>query len=153
MDRTRVFIILTFLLLPLGGLEARLIHLQLVTGGEPAPDVANRRQSVEIVRPPRGRILDRAGRVLALDQPCFDCYLVLEEYEKAPGPLAAILKMSPEEFQQAVEGIYEKIEKQVQARPANERARLYRRERRVPYLLKRNIGNAAVPIEIAPARY
>ena len=153
MDRSRVLIVLTFLLLPLGGLEARLIHLQLVNGGEAAPDVANRRQSVEIVRPTRGRILDRAGRVLAKDQPCFDCYLVLEEYEKNPGPLAATLKMSPEEFQQAVESIYEKIEKQVQSRPANERARLYRRERRVPYLLKRNIGDAAIPIEIAPGRY
>lgn len=153
MDRTRVLIVLTFLLLPLGGLEARLIHLQLFSAGEAAPDIQNRRQSVEIVRPARGRILDRRGRVLALDQPAFDCYLVLEEYEKNPGPLAATLKMSPEEFQEAVEAIYQKIEKQVQSRPANERARLYRRERRVPYLLKRNIGEAAIPIEIAPARY
>ena len=153
MDRSRVLIILGFLLLPLGGLEARLVHLQLATAGEPAPDVNNRRQSVEIVRPRRGQILDRAGRVLAMDQPCFDCYLVLEEYEKNPGPLAAVLKMSSEDFKQAVEGIYEKIEKQVQLRPAHERARLYRRERRVPYLLKRNIGDAAFPIEIAPGRY
>lgn len=153
MDRSRVLVVLAFLLLPLGGLEARLVHLQLITGGEAAPDVTNRRQSVEIVRPPRGKILDRAGRVLALDQPCFDCYLVLEEYEKNPGPLAAILKMSADDFKQAVEAIYEKIEKQVQARPAHERARLYRRERRVPYLLRRNIGDAAIPIEIAPGRY
>jgi penicillin-binding protein 2 len=153
MDRSRVLIVLAFLLLPLGGLEARLVHLQLVTGGEPAPDLNNRRQSVEIVRPPRGRILDRLGRVLAMDRPCFDCYLVLEEYEKNPGPLASILKMSADEFRQAVESIYEKIEKQVQVRPANERSRLYRRERRVPYLLKRNIGDAAIPIEISPDRY
>src|SRR5258706_12398373 len=97
MDRSRVLIILAFLLLPLGGLEVRLVHLQLATAGEPAPDVNNRRQSVEIVRPPRGRILDRAGRVLAMDQPCFDCYLVLGEYEKNPGPLAAVLKMPPED--------------------------------------------------------
>src|SRR5579862_1144850 len=153
MDRSRVLVILAFLLLPLGGLEARLVHLQLITGGEPAPDVTNRRQSVEIVRPMRGHIVDRAGHVLAMDRPCFDCYLVLEEYEKSPGPLAEVLKISPEEFKQAVEAIYEKIEKQVQARPDNERSRLYRRERRVPYLLKRNIGEAAIPIEIAPGRY
>jgi len=153
MDRSRVLVILGFLLVPLGGLEARLVHLQLITGGEPATDVAKRRQSVEVVRPPRGRILDVGGRVLAMDQPCFDCYLVLEEYEKNPGPLARILNLSPEDFKQAVEAIYEKIEKQVQLRPANERARLYRRERRVPYLLKRNIGDAAIPIEIAPGRY
>jgi len=154
MDRSRVMIVLAFLLVPLGGLEARLVHLQLLSSsGDAAPDLSNRRQSVEIVRPPRGRILDRQGRVLAMDQPCFDCYLVLEEYEKNPGPLAAVLKMAPEEFTQAVEAIYEKIEKQVHARPPAERARLYRRERRVPYLLKRNVGGAAIPIEIAPARY
>src|SRR5882672_2612525 len=153
MDRARVLIVLTFLLLPLGGLEARLVHLQLLTAGEASPEISNRRQSVEIVRPPRGRILDRAGRVLAMDRPCFDCYIVLEEYEKSPGPLAAALKMAPEELQQGVEAIYEKIEKQVQARPPSERARLYRRERRVPYLLKRDIGAAAIPIEIAPQRY
>ena len=35
---------------------------------------------------------------------------MLEEYEAAPGPLAAALKMTPEEFQQAIEGIYEKID-------------------------------------------
>ena len=89
MDRSRVMIVLAFLLVPLGGLEARLVHLQLLSSGEAAPDVSNRRQSVEIVHPVRGRIVDRLGRVLALDQPCFDCYLVLEEeYEKNPGPLA-----------------------------------------------------------------
>src|SRR6185295_5074127 len=153
MDRGRVMIVLTFLLLPLGGLEARLFQLQIVNGPEATTDVNNRRQSVEIIPPQRGRIVDRANRVLAEDRPCFDCYLVLEEYEKAPGPLAAALNMPADDFRQAVEAIYEKIEKQVQARPANERARLYRRERRVPYLLKRNIGDAAVPIEIAPGRY
>lgn len=153
MDRSRVMIVMAFLLVPLGGLEARLVHLQLLSGSDATPEMSNRRQSVEIVHPPRARILDCAGRVLALDQPCFDCYLVLEEYEKSPGPLAATLKMAPNEFAQAVESIYEKIEKQVQLRPPAERARLYRRERRVPYLLKRNIGGAAIPIEIAPGRY
>jgi len=153
MDRSRVMIVLAFLIVPLGGLEARLVHLQLLSAGDAAGDGSNRRQSIEIVPPVRGRILDRKGRVLAMDQPCFDCYLVLEEYEKNPGPLAAALKMAPDEFAEAVESIYEKIEKQVKVRPAAEHARLYRRERRVPYLLKRNIGAAAIPIEIAPARY
>lgn len=153
MDRGRVMIVLTFLLLPLGGLEARLFQLQVINGPEATTEVNNRRQSVEIIPPQRGRIVDRANRVLAEDRPCFDCYLVLEEYEKAPGPLAQVLNMPADDFRQAVEAIYEKIEKQVMARPPNERPRLYRRERRVPYLLKRNIGDAAIPIEIAPGRY
>jgi len=141
------------LLLPLGGLEARLVHLQLISAPETTIDVAGRRQSVEILRPPRGPILDTKGRKLAEDVPSFDCYLVLEEYEKQPGPLAAALKMSPEDFQQAIEGIYEKIDRQLQARPQNERARLYRRERRVPYLLKKDIKEAALAIEVSPQRF
>src|SRR5436189_585685 len=147
MDRSRVMVLLVAILLPIGGIEARLVHLQLLTTTETTYDLANRRQSIEIVRPMRGPILDRLGREIAKDEPCFDCYLVLEEYEKSPGALAAALKMSPEEFQQAVEGIYEKIEKQLQCRPQNERTRLYRRERRTPYLLKKDIRDAALTIE------
>jgi penicillin-binding protein 2 len=146
-------LILVATLLPLGGLEARLVQLQLLTTTETSYDLANRRQSIEIVRPPRGPILDSKGREIAKDVPCFDCYLVLEEYEKNPGALGAALRMSPEEFQQAVEAIYEKIEKQMQSRPQNERARLYRRERRTPYLLKKDIKDAAIAIEVSPQRY
>src|SRR5205823_14958926 len=110
-------------------------------------------QSVELLRPPRGPILDSKGRALAMDEPCFDCYLVLEEYEKNPGPLAAALRMSPEEFQQAIEAIYAKIERQMDTRPQNERARIYRRERRTPYLLKKDIKQSAFTIEVSPQRY
>ena len=58
MDRSRVMIVLAFLLVPLGGLEARLVHLQLLSSSDAASELSNRRQSVEIVHPPRGRILD-----------------------------------------------------------------------------------------------
>ena len=153
MDRSRVMLVLVLLLLPIGGLEARLVHLQLLSSGDAAREMFTHQQWVQIVRPPRGEIWDAKGHVLAKDEPCFDCYLVLEEYEKNPGRLATALRMPPDEFQQAVEGIYEKIEKQVQARPVNERARLYRRERRVPYLLKKDIKDAALTIEVAPHRY
>ncbi|HVE40193.1 MAG TPA: penicillin-binding transpeptidase domain-containing protein [Planctomycetota bacterium] len=153
MERSRVMVLLVSILLPIGGLEARLVHLQLLTTTETTYDLANRRQSIEIQRPARGTILDCLGREIAKDVPCFDCYLVLEEYEKNPGALAAVLKMSPEEFQQAVEGIYEKIERQLQSRPQNERSRLYRRERRTPYLLKKDIKDAALTIEVSPQRY
>ena len=46
------------LLIPMGGLEARLVHLQLLTTTETTYDLAMKRQSVEIVRPKRGEILD-----------------------------------------------------------------------------------------------
>jgi len=153
MDRTRVTVLLALLLVPMGGLEARLIHLQLLTTTETTYDLAMKRQSVEMVRPQRGMILDRKGRILAKDEPCFDCYIVLEEYEAGPSPLAAALRMTTEEFQQAIESIYEKIEKQTHLRPQNERTRIYRRERRTPYLLKKDVKEAALAIEVAPHRY
>ena len=153
MDRTRVMILLALMLLPMGALEARLVHLQLLTTTETTYDLAMKRASVEIYRPQRGQMLDVKGRVLAKDEPCFDCYIVLEEYENAPSPLAAVLRMSPEEFQGAIESIYERIEKQTHLRPPNERSRIYRRERRTPYLLKKDIRDAALAIEVAPHRF
>src|SRR5258706_13510834 len=99
MERSRVLVLLVAILLPIGRLEAWLVHLQLLTTTETTFDIANRRASIEIVRPCRGPILDLKGREIARDVPCFDCYLVLEEYEKSPGSLATALKMSAEEFQ------------------------------------------------------
>jgi penicillin-binding protein 2 len=153
MDRSRVLFILVLTLLPIGGLEARLVQLQLLTASEATYDLASQRRSIEVVHPHRGQILDSKGRPLAKDEPCFDCYIVLEEFEKSPGSLAAALKMPPDEFKQAIEGIYGKIEKQLDARPEKERARVYRRERRTPYLLKKDIKEAALTIEVNPQRF
>jgi penicillin-binding protein 2 len=153
MDRSRVLLLLVLTLLPIGGLEVRLVQLQLLTASEATYDLASKRQSIEVVHPHRGKVLDSKGRPLAKDEPCFDCYIVLEEYEKNPGSLAAALKMPPDEFRQAIEGIYGKIEKQLDARPEKERARVYRRERRSPYLLKKDIKEAALTIEINPQRF
>lgn len=151
MDRTRVYVLLAALLLPLGGLEARLFQLQVLGSPENTGSSAARRQSLQVERARRGRILDAQGRVLAEDVRAFDCYLVLEEYEKAPWPLAALLNRPAEELQQEVELIYGKIEKQVNRRPPAERRRLYQRERRTPYLLARNVPfEAALAIETAP---
>ena len=79
MNSSRVVLILGAVLLPLGGLEARLVHLQILTTTETTYDLASKRQSIEIVRPRRGDILDSKNRALAKDEPCFDCYLVLED--------------------------------------------------------------------------
>jgi penicillin-binding protein 2 len=151
MDRSRVLFLLGGLLLPLGGLEARLLQLQVLNAPESRGDISSTRQSLQVERSRRGRILDAQGRVLAEDVRAFDVYLVLEEYEKAPWPLAALLNRPAEEIQQEVEQIYAKIEKQVNRRPLAERRRLYQRERRTPYLLARNVPfDAALAIETAP---
>jgi penicillin-binding protein 2 len=154
MDRSRVLVLLALTLIPLGGLEARLVQLQLVSPLDTPVDLGNRRQSVEILRAPRGRILDVRGNVLAADERSFDCYLVLEEYEKRPGPLASVLGLDVEELQQRIEEIYEKIEKQVRQRPAAEHSRLYKRERRAPYLLRKDVDfKAAIALETSPQRF
>jgi penicillin-binding protein 2 len=151
MDRTRVVVVLVLLLLPLGGLEARLLQLQVFNPDPPQAAGAGRRQSIQVEAAGRGRILDRRSRVLAEDVRSFDAYLVLEEYEKAAWPVAALLGLPPEEVQEQIDGLYEKIEKQVLRRPPEERRRLYSRERRTPYLLARNIPfEAALAIETSP---
>ena len=111
MDRSRVLFILGGLLLPLGGLEARLFQLQLFGSAESRGDVSGRRVSLQVERARRAKILDSRGRVLAEDLRAFDCYLVLEEYEKAPWPVAALLNRPVEEVQEEIEKIYGKIER------------------------------------------
>lgn len=154
MDRSRVTVLSALLLLPLGGLLLRLVHLQIVNAHEAAGDLASRRRSIQLAPAPRGRILDAKGRTLAEDRRSFDCYVVLEEHEKSPGPLPLLLGMPPDEFRQEVEKIYAKIERQAAPRPPRERQRLYVRERRTPYLLLRDIPfEAALTIETNPQTY
>ena len=153
MDRARVTVLTVALLLPFLGLEARLVQMQLV---EPETFIGNPKRSsnLEVLRPQRGKIIDSKGRVLAQDVRSFDCYLVLEEYEKNPGALPRLIEMSPDEFQEKVEKMYRKIERVIQRRPRKEWRILYRRERRTPYLLKRNIRfEAAMAIETVPHLY
>jgi len=147
-------ILAALLLLPLGGLQTRLVQLQLLRPGDYVGDLATKRSSVELARAHRGEILDRHGRVLAQDRQSFDCYLVLEEFEKAPWPIEVLLGLTAEQFQDQVEEIYQKIERQVQQRPAHERRRFYQRERRSPYLLAPDVPpQAAFAIEVAPQRH
>jgi penicillin-binding protein 2 len=154
MDRSRIVLVLGLVLLPLMGLEARLVQLQLADSTRFTGDLQTRHRSVQLASPARGRILDGKGRVLAEDRRSFDCYLVLEEYEKNPGPLAPLLGLAPGELRDEIERIYEKIEKQVLRRPAAERRLLYRRERRTPYLLRRDIPfEAALTLETGPQNY
>ncbi len=154
MDRSRVTILLAAFLLPLLGLEARLVQLQLVDSGSYVGDLFTRKRSVLLVPAQRGPITDAKGQVLAEDRRAFDCYLVLEEYEKAPGALAGLLKMAPDELRAEIDQIYEKIEKLVKRRPPNESRRIYLRERRAPYLVRRDIPfEAALAIETGPDRY
>lgn len=154
MDRSRVLVLLLFLLLPLGGLQARLVQIQIVNAPEPTAHSAATRSSIDLVRPPRGPIRDAKGRLLAEDQRSFDLYLVLEEFEKAPWDVAPSVGLAPEDVEQKYGEIFARIERQVHRRPANEQARLYRRERRTPYLLCRDVPfEAALSFETAPHRY
>jgi penicillin-binding protein 2 len=154
MDRSRVVVLAVLVLLPLAGLEARLVDLQALHPPESVADLDSRRATVDVVRAPRGPILDRAGRALAEDRRSFDAYLVLEEYEKEPSPLAALVGLSTEEFQHEVEKIYAKIERLVARRPAGEGRRVILREKRTPYLLKTDIpAEAAFAIELSPQLY
>jgi len=157
MDRKRVVVLAAVFLLPLAGLEARLVHLQILSEGKYRAELHTRRRSLEIAAPPRGRILDRAGRVVAEDRRSFDAYLVLEEFERAPGAadrLASVLGIPLERVEAGLERLYRRIEEQMDRRPPGERIRILARERRSPYLLERDIGfEAALAMETGGNRY
>ncbi|MBI2931003.1 MAG: hypothetical protein HYY16_05080 [Planctomycetes bacterium] len=135
MDRRRVLVFLTLLLVPLGGLEARLAWVQVLNRDEYAG--APRRRWLEIAPAPRGRIVDRHGCVLARDALSFDLWVVLEEFEKRPETRAALGLTGLDE---RIERIYERINKLMEARPERERWRIYARERRTPYLLAQGLS-------------
>jgi penicillin-binding protein 2 len=154
MDRARVLVLLGVLLTPLLALEARLAQLQLFQPADARGDVVGRRQSLQVERARRGSLLDSRGRVLAEDLRAFDCYIMLEDFEKAPWPIADLLRLPAEDVHAEIEKIYAKIEKQLQRRPAGESRLILRRERRTPYLLARNVPfEAAMTVETAPDRH
>lgn len=61
-------------LLGLLAVLARLVQLQLVEGAAYARQAAARIRRIELIEAPRGRILDRHGRVLAEDVPAFELW-------------------------------------------------------------------------------
>lgn len=151
MDRTRVIGVAAVLLIPLGGLQARLIHLQLLNRTEFVGDLLAKRRSLDLAMPARGRLLDRHGRVLAQDEWAFDLYVAAEEFERRPearADLRPLLGAEPAELDEAFERIYQRIEKLMMPRPERERPRIYARERRTPYLLWKGLTReAAAAIE------
>lgn len=155
MERSRVLIVASFLLLPLGGLEARILWLQVIHPGGAASDLLNR--SLDLAPAPRGRILDRAGRVLAEDEWSFDLHVILDEFDKrssAREDLLPLVGRPAAELDAALEEIYRRIEKLMSARPEKERPRIYARERKTPYpLFKAITKEAAYAIETGGEKY
>lgn len=154
MNRVRLVVIGAVLFAPLGGLEARLVYLQLVNPDGVIGPAVRRRASLHYAYAPRGAVVDRNGVVLARDERCFDLQVVLEEFEADPGSRTRLESLLSENLQEALDAIYRKIERQMLLRPEPERPIVYRRERRTPYLVRRRISfEQAYAIETAPARY
>jgi penicillin-binding protein 2 len=153
MERHRVLIVSALILLPLGGLEARLAWLQVCHPG-PRIDV---NRSLDLAPAARGRILDRNGKVLALDEWAFDLHLVLEEFDRRPearAELRTLLGLDDAAMEEAFEKIYRRIERLMTLRPERERPKVYARERRSPYVLVKAISReAAYAIETNPERF
>lgn len=157
MDRNRVLIVAGVILLPFLGLVARLAHLQVFSADRYLEELNSRSRSLEIAVPHRGRILDRNGIVLAEDRRAFDLHLVLEEFEEDPEStrqLALLLGFDFPRIEAGLERIYVRIERQMNRRPKNERMRILRRERKAPYLFRRDVGfDTAYLVETHPGRF
>lgn len=155
MERSRVLIVASLLLLPLGGLEARILWLQILRPGGAASDLLNR--SLDLAPAPRGRILDRAGRVLAEDVWSFELHVIVDEFERRPAAredLLAMLGRPAAELDAGLEEIYRRIEKLMHKRPERERPKIYARERKTPYPLFKGVSKeAAYAIETGGEKF
>ena len=75
MYKTRVMVFLATIGLVLLGLISRLAYLQLVRGDHYLLQAEKSLQQTEVLPARRGQILDRHGRILAIDKPVFDLCL------------------------------------------------------------------------------
>ena len=87
MYKRRVIVFLTIVGAVMGGLVGRLAYLQFVQGETYLKDAERYLREVEMMPPVRGRILDRQGRILAIDEPCYELcieypFLVAEPGDK-----------------------------------------------------------------------
>lgn len=162
MDRRRVVLLVVLFLLPLAGLEMRLVYLQLFASSR---IVGRLRESFHQMRPVsayRGRILDRTGAVLAQSDRSFQLHLVLRDLELEPGQpdpriadrLLALLALPRTELEEGTNRIYSAIRRHMKIRDAREHYDILQRERATPYLWLPHIPfEAALEIETAPEVY
>lgn len=79
----------------LGGLAARLYQVQVVEGGRYATLAQENRVSARLIAPPRGRMLDRFGTVVAGNKLNWRALLVAEQTNDVPATLDAFSKIIP----------------------------------------------------------
>ena len=85
MFHRRLILLMVFFTLGGGVLLARVARLTLIDGGDLLKQAERRLVSSRWIETTRGRILDRAGRVLAMDRPAFD---VAVDYQVITGQWA-----------------------------------------------------------------
>ena len=79
----------------LGGLAARLYQVQVTEGGRYATLAQENRVSARLIAPPRGRMLDRFGTVVAGNKLNWRALLIAEQTNDVPATLDAFSKLIP----------------------------------------------------------
>ena len=79
----------------LGGLAARLYQMQVVDGARYATAARDNRISARLIAPPRGRILDRFGVVVAGNRTNWRALLVAEQTNDIPATLDRLSQIIP----------------------------------------------------------
>ena len=79
----------------LGALAAKLYHVQVVEGQNYATLAENNRVSARLIAPPRGRILDRYGQVVAGNKLNWRALLLAEQTDDVAGTLDAFAALVP----------------------------------------------------------
>ena len=75
MYKRRIKVFLGIVTLVLLGLVGRLVHIQIVRSDYYLADAEKYLSRIKLVPAIRGKILDRKGRILAVDEPCYDLCL------------------------------------------------------------------------------
>ncbi len=79
----------------LGGLAARLYQVQVVEGGRYATLAEENRVSARLIAPPRGRMLDRFGTVVAGNRLNWRALLIAEQTNDVPATLDTFRRIVP----------------------------------------------------------
>jgi len=85
MYKRRIIVFLVVITLVLVGLLARLLQVQIIRGDEYLVDAEQYLRRPEFLPAVRGKIVDRNGLILALDQPCYDLCLDYRLMTAGPG--------------------------------------------------------------------
>lgn len=178
MAKQRIIIVLGIILLGFGIIELKLFSLQVLNGSYYSEQALKRSIRLEIIRGPRGKILDRSGQPLVQDICAFDLFIILKEFNKSvtqytgPKPqqrsghksserqlsnieqLVTLLKVSENDLRNRIKSLEDKINQLVANKPPREQKKIRVQQQHIPFKIVSDVPReAALEIASYPERF